>query len=329
MGYMLRLFMQRLETANSNRLFSFILIMMLASGPVLSIAQAPERIPYQAVIRNSSLVLVSFQPIGFRVSIYQGNVAGNPVYVEEHQPFTDLNGLISIEIGGGNVQSGVFQNIDWASGPYFVKTESDLNGGNNYTLNSVSRILSSPYALYAKEAHNSRNESNYTHYLGEFFGGGVIFHLWKDSTGQEHGLIASTFNQGANINWSNVTGVLIGNAAGSYSDGAGNSNAIVSQAGHIASAASQCLDLVLNGYSDWYLPAADELQLLFSNIYDVNRGLSQVPGAIELVYGQHYFWSSTEYAQSSALFSNRLSQSLAAQNKGQSPNYVCRAIRSF
>jgi hypothetical protein len=47
---------------------------------------------------------------------------------------------------------GSFADIDWANGPYFLKTDIDLNGGNDYSITSVQQLLSVPYALYAKDA---------------------------------------------------------------------------------------------------------------------------------------------------------------------------------
>lgn len=113
-------------------------------------AQSPEKMSYQAVVRNSSDELVTNQSIGMQLSILQSIETGTAVYVETQTPTTNANGLISIEIGGGTVVSGDFAAIDWASGPYFIKTEIDLEGGINYTITGTSQILSVPYALHAK-----------------------------------------------------------------------------------------------------------------------------------------------------------------------------------
>jgi hypothetical protein len=67
-------------------------------------------------------------------------------------PTTNTNGLASIEIGGGTIFSGNFTSIDWANGPYFIKTETDPTAGNNYTITGISQLLSVPYALHAKTA---------------------------------------------------------------------------------------------------------------------------------------------------------------------------------
>jgi len=115
-------------------------------------AQAPEKMSYQAVVRDGSNNLVSSTAVGMRISILQTTPSGTAVYVETQTPTTNANGLVSIEIGGGTVVSGNFATIDWANGPYFIKTETDPTGGTNYTITGTSQLLSVPYALHAKTA---------------------------------------------------------------------------------------------------------------------------------------------------------------------------------
>ena len=112
-------------------------------------AQAPQSFSYQAVVRGASNELVSNKPVGMKISILQGSEYGNSVYVETHSPTTNTNGLVSVQIGNGTKLFGDFQKIDWAKGPYFVKTETDPIGGTNYSLTNVSQLLSVPYALFA------------------------------------------------------------------------------------------------------------------------------------------------------------------------------------
>jgi uncharacterized protein (TIGR02145 family) len=83
-----------------------------------------------------------------QISILQGSGSGTVVYSETQTPATNGNGLVSIEIGGG----AGFSNINWAAGPYFIKTETDPAGGTNYTITGTVQLLSVPYALHAKTA---------------------------------------------------------------------------------------------------------------------------------------------------------------------------------
>ena len=115
-------------------------------------AQAPSKMSYQAVVRDALDVLVTNQAVGMQVSILQGSFTGTPVYVETHSPSTNINGLVSIEIGSGTVVSGIFNSIDWGNGPYFIKTETDPTGGTSYTITGTSQLLSVPYALRANIA---------------------------------------------------------------------------------------------------------------------------------------------------------------------------------
>jgi trimeric autotransporter adhesin len=132
---------------------SFILAIVLTFSQVI-ISQVPEKMSYQAVVRNVSGELVKSGPVGIRISILRGSVTGSAVYIETHTLNTNANGLVSLEIGGGSSSSGTFTGIDWSSGMYFIKNETDPNGGTNYTISGTSQLLAVPFALYAKRAEN-------------------------------------------------------------------------------------------------------------------------------------------------------------------------------
>ena len=90
--------------------------------------------------------------VGIQISLLQGSVSGDAVYVETQAPTTNDNGLFSIEIGAGALVSGSMTTIDWSKGPYFIHTETDPTGGTNYTITGTSELLSVPYALHAATA---------------------------------------------------------------------------------------------------------------------------------------------------------------------------------
>ena len=117
-------------------------------------AQSPDLMTYQAVLRNAENHLLTNQAIAIQISILQGTPNSAPVYTEFHLVNTNDNGLVSLEIGDG-VSGDDFSLIEWSSGPYFIKTETDPDGGTNYTITSLSQLLSVPFAKYADQAGNT------------------------------------------------------------------------------------------------------------------------------------------------------------------------------
>ena len=109
-------------------------------------AVVPQKMSYQAIIRNNYNVLVTNQKVSMKISILQDQT---PVYVEMQMATTNDNGLLTVEIGNGIVVSGVFSAIKWGSGAFFIKTETDPDGGTFYSIIGTSELLSVPYALYS------------------------------------------------------------------------------------------------------------------------------------------------------------------------------------
>jgi hypothetical protein len=414
-------------------------LILLTSGMVCA-QSIPQKFSYQAVIRDGANQVLNNQSVGIRLSILQGGETGNVVYAETHTGSTNANGLISLQVGGGTVVSGSMSSIDWAAGPYFIKTETDPEGGTNYSISGTSQLLSVPYALYSAngtpgsqgpagpqgpqgetgptgpagatgatgatgaqgpagsngadgknalvkttaEAAGSNcsnggtkveagldangngvldatevnasltrficngaagtqgpagpigatgpqgpagpsGSGGFVHYPGEAFGGGVVFHVYKDGIGAEHGLIVALTNQSDAQVWSNVTNELAG--ATSSWNGLANSNAIVAQAGHTNSAAKICLDYEAGGFNDWYLPSKYEINQLYGNLYNVNKSLTSISGATEIFPSNSggVYWSSSElgsgfawYLDTTGIFSG--DKDLA---------YQVRAVRAF
>jgi hypothetical protein len=112
------------------------------------LAQPPQKMSYQAIVRDATNKLVINHQVGMQVSILQGSASGTAVYTEIQTPTSNANGLVSIEIGG---QTG-FDAINWSAGPYFIKTETDPAGGTSYSITGISQLLSVPYALYAEKS---------------------------------------------------------------------------------------------------------------------------------------------------------------------------------
>ena len=112
-------------------------------------AQAPLKFNYQAVIRNNNNTPFVNTIVDVRISIIKDSASGIVVYSETQQATTNANGQIALQIGGGKPVNGSFSSINWGSGNYYVKTETDPAGGTNYVNSGTAQLLSVPYSLYA------------------------------------------------------------------------------------------------------------------------------------------------------------------------------------
>ena len=115
-------------------------------------AQAPEQFSYQAVIRDAQGDLVSNQSVTVNISILEGNSTGTTVFEEEHSVTTNDNGLATLVIGNGLNTFGDISSVSWGDNAYYLKIETDPEGGNNFSITATTQLLSVPYALYANEA---------------------------------------------------------------------------------------------------------------------------------------------------------------------------------
>src|SRR5690554_2218890 len=327
-------------------------------------AQAPEKMSYQAVVRDGSNALVSSTAVGMQISILQGSATGTAVYVETQTPTSNINGLVSLEIGSGTVVSGDFTTIDWANGPYFIKTETDPTGGTSYTITGTSQLLSVPYALHAKTAETVTGTITET---DPIFGASVASGItgtditnWNNKQDQ---LVAGT-----NIT---IVGNTISATGGSSNDfylgqdtlggivfyiyigSDGNQHGLIVNKNESTAqwessyttinatrswdgayntglmtsspASTYVNDLTDGGFTDWYLPSIDELSILWNNRFHANNALNT--GGFTLLSNTAFYWSSTEYNASSAfsfLFNDGFAYSSAKSNI-----YTVRAVRAF
>ncbi|MFC2104032.1 tail fiber domain-containing protein [Bacteroidota bacterium] len=133
-------------------------LLLLSAIIVLSIycaiGQAPEKMNYQGVLRNSSGELVENTSIGVRISLLEGSSTGTLVFSETHSVSTNDYGQFSIQIGTGTLESGDFSTVNWAGGQIYLKTEVDENGGTTYTELSTVQLVTVPYAMYANDVAN-------------------------------------------------------------------------------------------------------------------------------------------------------------------------------
>jgi hypothetical protein len=134
-----------------NKIFSCCFFIFLIS-PFFALAQLPQAIPYQAIVRNASGNIISGQAVKLRFSIHDSIATGTIVYKELHSLSTNPEGLVNINIGQGVVQSGVFNTINWGKNGKFIQTELDALNNNVFTDLGTSQLMSVPYALYAQSS---------------------------------------------------------------------------------------------------------------------------------------------------------------------------------
>ena len=214
------------------KLYTFIAVLLMTAS---TFAQTPEKMSYQAVVRDSGDNLVSSQPVGMQISILQTTATGTAVYVETQTPTTNVNGLVTLEIGTGTVVSGDFTTIDWSTDSYFIKTETDPTGGSSYTITGTSQLLSVPYALHAKTAESVTSTCGLS--IGDTYQGGIIFYL--DASGC-HGLIAAPGDQSTSAAWWNGSYMDTRAYGSGLFEGKYNTKMINWQQGGTTSAAAIC-----------------------------------------------------------------------------------------
>ena len=142
---------------NKKKILTFISAVVLSASLW---AQAPNKMSFQTVVRNNLGKLVVNKSIGVRLSILKTTSNGTAVYVETHTKTSNVNGLLTLEVGTGAVASDTFASIDWSQGPYFLKTEMDVNGGANYTITGVTEFVSVPYAKLSDKANSVKTVAN-------------------------------------------------------------------------------------------------------------------------------------------------------------------------
>ncbi|MBK9335128.1 MAG: DUF1566 domain-containing protein [Lewinellaceae bacterium] len=150
--------------------------------------------------------------------------------------------------------------------------------------------------------------------VGEEYGGGIIFYV--DAQGQ-HGLIASMSNQSTGAQWGCISQPVSHARGTKRGCGEANTASIVDSCTSGVVAALICDELVLNGYSDWFLPSKDELGLMYTNLKQAGLG-----GLANATY-----WSSSSFDNTNAWSQFFLTGVASATSKGF-PNRV-RAIRRF
>jgi hypothetical protein len=168
------------------------------------------------------------------------------------------------------------------------------------------------------------NFSQKLHYIGEHAEGGIIYYLYLDSTGKQHGLVVSLNNLSREVEWG-PKDKDVENCASTW-DGQSNTQAILMATRDTTKAAGLCDNYVGGGYDDWYLPAIYELQTINANLLAVEKALDAIEGSDEIEMS--LYWSSTQSNAASAWFFS-FYESKPTNYYDKTSKTLVRAIRSF
>lgn len=160
--------------------------------------------------------------------------------------------------------------------------------------------------------------------IGDSYQGGRIFYL----DGNGGGLILATWASQGYTRWG-CQGISI-SGADETAIGSGMQNTMDIDAGCVGTnAADMALNHSTQGYSDWFLPSRDELNLIYLNLH--LQGLtnfSLAPGGLNILS----FWSSSEFYLFFDPGEHAWAQNFDNGNQGQdqknSYRYVC-FVRAF
>jgi len=250
---------------------------------------------------------------------------GNQLPIFSTAPVTEIH--IATAVSGGNItpdgRTISSRGVCWSTSPnptisnnktyngngsgHYVCTLSGLTANTLYYVRAFATIdMGTAYG-------DQRSFSTPQYEIGQNFGGGIIFYI--DGSGQ-HGLIASSGDQSSGAFWG-CSGTLIGGTGLSIGTGQANTTAITNGCSSPDIAARICDDMVLYGYSDWFLPSRDELNEMYLK--------KTIIGGFE----NSKYWSSSEYNATYAWSMDFLSGSYSNGYSKDGNSFHVRAIRAF
>ncbi len=204
--------------------------------------------------------------------------------------------------GTGTTRSLAISNIAVANG---LSVSVSIDSPDNYTITGVPKTA----AVYKD-----------TWDLGGIGpAGGYVFYIKSTYSDGWRYLEASSGDQGSSTAWWSGTAINItGAKATAVGTGKANTVAIVSAQGTSTNyAARVCDQLVLGGYSDWFLPSRDELKSMYYALK--SAGLVN--------FGFFYYWSSSQNAADTAYNENFYSGGTYSYTTSQALGI--RAVRSY
>jgi hypothetical protein len=262
--------------------------------------------------------------VSYRVAAYVANYLSTSV---ESSFNSNLPGPEDLEITANSLTSASLNWIYSFTGHEGFKIDRKINqeewevnfaivdaGQNTYSDNTINiRFNEYTYRVYSYvDAYESLSvEESILLELRMYLEGGFVFYL----DGNGGGMVCAGSNQSSGVQWG-CYGTYIGGTSKAVGTGANNTAIIVAGCAQSGIPAHICHNLVLNGYSDWFLPSQQEMTLMWEVLS--NWGIGNLQGA---------YWSSSEYNSTLAFFwdfSSNVSFNYYKYNE-----FKVRAVRTF
>jgi hypothetical protein len=148
---------------------------------------------------------------------------------------------------------------------------------------------------------------------GDTLGGGLF--VFEDSG---YAYISAAADQDSDAPWG-CQGVNISGTLSAVGTGIANTALIVAGCATSGISARLCDELILNGYSDWFLPSLDELAQMYTKL--AADGLGN--------FANHTYWSSTQQSATQAYTIDMNNGNQGTHAKGNTSNRYTRAMRRF
>lgn len=305
----------------------FILLFIVFKGTfsVLSQTTTVKTLTYSTLVMTPAKLLIKNKSLGIKVSIYKVDQQGDLVYSEKLTGKTNQIGNITIDVGLGYVLFGKFSSLDVGKGGLFIRLDVDPNGGDKYAFDISRDIANVAKGLTSTFRFSVTTKTIVRRFIGELFGGGIIFHLSQDSLGNQHGLITSLHDLSKNAKWG-----LMGVDYYGFKDainGRSTSNAMIKAGAEKGTASKLCYEYTNDGHKDWYLPSLRELQMIYAVRDIIDKTLDGDKLEKTKGFERKHYWSSTGYSGSTSWFFSFYNG--GATNYGKNFLFNVRAIRAF
>lgn len=134
------------RTINSSKMKKTTLLLLMLAAICCAKAQAPQKLNYQAVVRNAAgAPVANGTTVKLRFTIHDLSPTGTTVFSETDTAIANQFGLVDVQIGSwGNLAI-----VPWGNGAKYLQVEVDINNSGSFTDMGTTQLLSVPYALYA------------------------------------------------------------------------------------------------------------------------------------------------------------------------------------